>query len=182
MHSSIERPTMAQWLEALTEVDEHLYICGECGGQTLLAFEDLGDESCCFFCEKAVSEDLVIFEEFIQLSSEEQSNKFADVSMNRVPTGRKVCIQPGGRKELKRLLPSFSYDKVPSDHIQLEYDNEKLVVTPAEPLHISRGDDTIKQFKKKVSLKNSRKGSDSEPYCIHLGDPNETHVIWQFGW
>ena len=182
MHSPIERPTMAQWLEALTEIDEHLYICSECGGQTLLAFEDLGDELCCFFCEKAVSEDLVIFEEFIQLSGEEESNKFADVSMSCVPTGRKVCIQPGGRKELKRLLPSFSYDKVPSDHIQLEYDDEKLVVTPVEPLHISRGDDNIKQFKKKVSLKNSRKGIDSEPYCIHLGNPNETHVIWQFGW
>jgi hypothetical protein len=99
-----------------------------------------------------------------------------------VRTGRRVCIQPGGHKELKRLLPTFSYDKVPSDHIQLEYDVEKLVITPVEPLHISRGDDKIQEFKKKVPLKTSRKGNDPEPYCIHLGDPSETHVIWQFGW
>jgi len=182
MHSPALRPTMAQWLEALTEVDEHLYICNECGGQTLLAVEDLGDKLCCFFCEEAVSEDLVIFEEFIHLSDEEQRNKYPGASMKRVPTGRKVCIQPGDKKELKRLMPSFSYDNIPSDHIQLEYNDEKLIITPVEPLHISRGDDNIKGFNKKVSLKNSSKGKNIEPYCMHIGDPNETHVIWQFRW
>lgn len=182
MHSPAQRPTMAQWLEALSEVSEHLYICKECGGHSLFALEEEGAVSCCFFCDEEVSEDLVIFEEFIQLSDEEKEKQVPDLLVSRVPTGRRVCIQPGGRKELKRLLPTFSYDKVPSDHIQLEYDDEKLVITPVEPLHISRGDDKIQEFKKKVPLKTSRKGNDPEPYCIHLGDPSETHVIWQFGW
>lgn len=183
MHSPIERPTMAQWLEALTEVDEHLFSCPECGGYSLLPIEEFNsDEIPCFFCDENVAGELVIFEEFIMLSKQEKDEKYPDLKEKRIATGRRVCIQPGDKKELKRLMPSFSYDKIPSDHIKLEYNDEKLIITPVEPLHISRGDDNIKEFNKKVTLKNSSKGRNVEPYCIHLGDPSETHVIWQFGW
>jgi serine/threonine protein kinase len=183
MHSPIERPTLAQWLEALTEVDEHLFTCSECGGYSLLPMEEFYlDEILCFFCDENMANDLVIFEEFIQLSEQEKNEKYPDLKEKKMATGRRVCIQPGDKKELKRLMPTFSYDKIPSDHIQLEYDDEKLVITPVEPLHISRGDNNIQEFKKKVPLKNSRKGNDPEPYCIHLGNPNETHVIWLFRW
>ena len=183
MQLPIERPTMAQWLEALTEVDEHLFFCSECGGYSLLPIEAFDrDEIFCFFCDENVADDLVLFEEFIQLSEQEKGEKYPDLKEARISTGRRVCIQPGDKKELKRLMPTFSYDKIPSDHIQLEYDDDKLVITPVEPLHISRGDNNIQEFKKKVPLKNSRKGNDPEPYCIHLGNPNETHVIWLFRW
>ncbi|MEY8253164.1 MAG: hypothetical protein RPR91_12375, partial [Colwellia sp.] len=183
MHSPIERPAMAQWLEALTEVDEHLFVCTECDGYSLLPLETVEfDEARCFFCDKSADTDLVLLEEFIYLSEQEKQEKFPDMTESKLATGRKVCIQPGDKKELKRLMPTFSYDKVPSDHIQLDYKEDKLIITPVEPLHISRGDDNIKKFKKKVPLMAATKGTNTEPYCIHLGNPNDTHVIWQFRW
>lgn len=183
MESPALRPTMAKWLEALTEVDEHLFSCSECGGYSLLPNEKFSrDEIICFFCDENVAADLVLFEEFIQLSEQEKDGKYPDLKERRMATGRKVCIQTGYKKELKRLMPSFSYDKVPTDNIQLEYSDEKLIIVPVEPLHISRGDGNIKEFNKNVALKDSTKGRHTEPYCIHLGNPNETHTIWQFGW
>ena len=91
-------------------------------------------------------------------------------------------MSTGDQKELKRLMPSFSYDWVPSDHIRLEYDDTGLLITPDEPLYISRGDDNIHEFKKRIRLKTNTRGKNSEPYCIHLGNRQDTHVVWQFRW
>lgn len=183
MQAAIQRPTMAQWLEALTEIHEHLFVCPECKGYSLLPLGEFDrDEICCFFCDENVANDLVVFEEFIQLTKQEKEEKYPELQERSVKTGRRVCIQPGHNKELKRMLPSFSYDKVPSDHIQLDYREDKLVITPVEPLNISRGNDESKEFKKKVQLRAATKGSNIEPYCIHLGNPKDTHVIWQFRW
>jgi hypothetical protein len=56
------------------------------------------------------------------------------------------------------------------------------MITPAEPLHISRGDGNLREFKKKVSLQVAARGNNSEPYCILLGNQQDTHVFWQFRW
>ncbi|WP_417436562.1 protein kinase domain-containing protein [Idiomarina abyssalis] len=178
-----ERPSMAQWLEALTEVDEHLFVCHECNGQTMLSLDNVDLENAsCFFCDSAIDEKLVLFEEFIKLSEHEKQDKYPELSGNTIVTGRKVCLQTGDQKELKRLMPSFSYDKVATDHIQLEYTDTMLIITPVEPLSISRGEGKIQAFKKKISLKITARGRNDEPYCIHLGDPQLTHVFWQFRW
>lgn len=179
----LSRPSMAEWLEALTEVDEHLFKCKECNGHTILPSDtECMDDACCFFCESPVDPELVLFEEFVRVSETEKQEKYPELEGNQIATGRRVCLQPGDQKELKRLMPSFSYDRVPSDHIQLEYSDQGLGVTPAETLHISRGDDNIKEFRKKIRLKSETRGKTQEPYCIHLGNPDETHVFWQFRW
>lgn len=179
----LSRPSMAEWLEALTEVDEHLFQCKNCNGHTILPpATEFMDSICCFFCDSPVTPDLVLFEEFIRVSENDKQKKYLGLEGNQIATGRRVCLQPGDQKELKRMMPSFSYDKVPSDHIQLEYSETKLVITPVDPLHISRGDDNIKEFTKKIPLKHATRGKNPEPYCIHLGNPDETHVFWQFRW
>lgn len=178
-----QRPTMAEWLEALTEVDEHLFVCKTCNGQSILPTktEQLEDVEC-FFCGEPADPEMVLFQEFISISEEEKLEKYPDFEGNQVATGRIVCLQSGDQKELKRLLPSFSYDRVPSDHIQLDFQQDKLIITPAEPLHLSRGDANIKEFSKKIPLKCSKRHQDDTPYSIHLGDPQQTHVFWQFRW
>jgi len=182
-HTPTERPSMAQWLEALTEVDEHLFICNECGGQSILPSETQSvDDVECFFCEEPAAPELVLFQEFIFASADETLEKHPEPEKKKISTGRTVCLQPGDQKELKRLMPSFSYDRTPSDHIQLDFQQDKLIITPAEPLHISRGDEDIKEFSKKITLKSSKRHQDDTPYCIHLGDHEQTHVFWQFRW
>jgi len=182
-NTPVERTGMAEWLEAFTEVDEHLFVCQECGGHSLLPLNSAALENVnCFFCEAEVDEQLVLMEEFIYLVDKEAPGKSSESESNKITTGRKVCLQPGDQKELKRLMPSFSYDMVPSDHIRLEYDDTGLLITPAEPLYISRGDDNIHEFKKKTRLKTNTRGKNSEPYCIHLGNRQDGHVFWQFRW
>ncbi|HDM8237087.1 protein kinase domain-containing protein [Vibrio campbellii] len=179
----LERPSMAEWLEAFTEIDEHIWTCHHCGGHTLLPLDNLElDEVSCFFCDAEVDELLVQFEEFIVLSDAEKQQKHSELGIDRIATGRKVCLQSGSQKELKRLLPTFSFDKRPSDNIQLEYTDSHLIVTPVEPLHISRGQEHIKEFSKTIRLKVDSRGKNTEPYCIHLGNPQESHVVWQFRW
>lgn len=179
----LSRPSMAEWLEALTEVDENLFQCKECKGHTILPPDtEFMDKVCCFFCDTPTEPELVLFEEYIRVSETEKQEKYPELEGSKIATGRRVCLQPSDQKELKRLMPSFSYDRVPSDHVQLEYLDQSLSVTPVEPLHISRGDDNIKEFKKKIRLKSETRGNNQEPYCIHLGNPDETHVFWQFRW
>lgn len=179
----VDRIGMAEWLEALTEIDEHLFVCQECGGHSLLPLDTSDLENVqCFFCEAEVDEHLVLLEEFISLTDKEKSEKYPELNSNKITTGRKVCLQPGDEKELKRLMPSFSYDMIPSDHIHLKYSDTGLIVTPVEPLHISRGSLNTKEFKKKIRLKEDMRGKNSEPYCLHLGNPLETHIFWQFRW
>ena len=178
-----ERPSMAQWLETLTEVDDHLFVCKECGSHSILPREALQPEGAeCFFCGSPADPELVLFQEFIFVSHDEKVEKYPELEGNHLATGRVVCLQSGDQKELKRLLPSFSYDQVPSDHIQLEYQPDKLIITPVEPLFISRGDNNLKEFSKKIPLKTDKRHQDDTPYCIHLGDPQQTHVFWQFRW
>ena len=80
----------------------------------------------------------MLFEEFISVSDEEK-RKNTLVESAPIATGRIVCLQPGDQKELKRLMPSFSYDRVPSDHINSDSQQDHDLATPAEPLHLSRG-------------------------------------------
>ncbi|PHS64291.1 MAG: protein kinase [Thalassobium sp.] len=181
--SPMQRPTMAEWLEALTEIDEHLFVCKACGGHSILPVDTQHlDDVECFFCGEPVDPELVLFEEFISVRDDDKQKKPSKIEDDYIATGRTVCLQPGDQKELKRLLPSFSYDRVPSDHIQLEFQQDKLIITPAEPLHLSRGDDKRQEFSKKIPLKSSKRHQDDTPYRIHLGDPLQTHVFWQFRW
>ncbi|MCZ2722388.1 hypothetical protein O1D97_12325 [Marinomonas sp. 15G1-11] len=181
--SAVARPSMSEWLEALTEVDERLFVCHECNGQTILSLSNSDLEGAsCFFCDSAIDENLVIFEEYIKVSEQEKQDKYPELDGNIISTERKICLQIGDQKELKRLMPSFSYDKIPTDHIQVEYTDTMLIITPVEPLNISRGEDKIKEFKKKIPLKITNRGNNNEPYRIHLGDPQLTHTFWQFRW
>lgn len=181
--SPVERPGMAEWLEALTEVDERLFVCTDCGGHSVLPLDDTELRSArCFFCDTPIDNQLVLFEEFISVSDQERKEAYPELNGRGIATGRKVCLQPGDHKELKRLMPSFSYDKVPSDHLLLKYTDIRLIITTAEPLHISRGNDHVQEFKKNISLRGDTRGTNSEPYCIHLANPKETHVFWQFRW
>lgn len=181
--SPLMRPGMAEWLEALTEVDERLFVCTDCAGHSLLppGQSDV-DGISCLFCGSPADEQLVLFEEFIFLSDEDKHDKYPELQGNTVSTGRTVCLQPRDQKELKRLMPSFSYDRVPSDHIQLEYTDAALIITPVQALHISRGDQNLKEFDRKVHVKSANRGKNSDPYRIHLGNPKETHTFWQFKW
>lgn len=179
----VKRPTMAEWLEALTEVDEHLIACKECGGHFILPSEGGQiDNAECFFCGQQADPELVIFQEFIFVRDDETPENHREQEESPLATGRMVCLQVGNQKELKRLMPSFSYDLVPSDHIQLDFQTDKLIITPAKPLHISRGDKNIKEFNKKIPFKTSNRYQDDTPYYIHIGDPRQTHVFWQFRW
>jgi DNA-binding helix-hairpin-helix protein with protein kinase domain len=179
----MQRPTMAEWLEALTEIDEHLFVCKVCGGHSILPVDTQQlDDAECFFCGEPVDPELVLFQEFISVSDDDKQNKQSEIEDNYIATGRIVCLQFGDQKELKRLMPSFSYDRVPSDHIQLNFKKDKLIITPAEPLLISRGPKTSEKLDKKISLTTDKRHQDDTPYRIHLGDPEQTHVFWQFRW
>ncbi|MFP3443101.1 protein kinase, partial [Pantoea sp. SIMBA_133] len=72
----------------------------------------------CFFCPATIDENLVLFEEFIVPPQENEVVPEAD---DWVSTGRKIVLQPGDKRELKRLMPTFSYDRWPEDHLQVEY-------------------------------------------------------------
>ena len=179
----MQRPTMAEWLEALTEVDEHLFVCKACGGHSILPVDTQQlDDVECFFCGEPVDPELVLFEEFISVIDDDKQKKQSEIENGCIPTGRIVCLQSGDQKELKRLMPSFSYDLVPSDHIQLNFKKDKLIITPAEPLLISRGPKTSEKLDTKISLTTDKRHQNDAPYRIHLGDPEQTHVFWQFRW
>lgn len=181
-HSASERPSMAEWLEAFSEVDERLFDCASCGGSSLLP-ADLGSASgaACFFCDALADSRLVLFEEFIALPKDEQGQP--DEPDNWLATGRKVCIQPGSRQELKRLLPSFSYDRWPADHLRVEYTEQGLGIHPLPEgkLHLQRGM-AKKPLERYQGLKESLRGQYEDPYQIHVGELEEPHIVWQFRW
>jgi len=182
LHSPCERPGMAEWLAALVEIDERLYCCAGCGGTTLLPAElDSLKEASCFFCDEPAHSQLVLFEEFISLPAEGESPSSLPDEM--IATGRKVWLQPGGEVELKRLLPTFSYDRWPADHIRIEYSDMGLGIhpLPQSKLHLKRGA-AKKPLERYQGLKDSLRGKHEEPYQIHVGELEKPHVIWQFRW
>ncbi len=140
-HNASERPSMAEWLEALTEIDERIYGCSSCGGSTLLPTELVSiNEASCFFCGEPVDSRLVLLEEFIALPAEAEAS--SDALAEMIATGRKVWLQPGGDLELKRLMPTFSYDRWPADHIRIEYTKQGLGIHPLPQgkVHLQRGE------------------------------------------
>lgn len=182
--SAIARPGMSEWLEVLTEVDEHLMDCVACGGSSVIPRDgtDLNAVSC-FFCDEPADPRLVMFEEFIFLPEDEKAEIHPELPSNWVGTGRCVYLQPGDSQELKRLMPSFSYDRWPSDHVRVVYKDQYLgiVALPEGELHLQRGG-TIKQLEKSQGLKESLRGKHEEPYQIHVGPLENPHVVWQFRW
>ena len=191
-HNASERPSVAEWLEAFVEVDERLCSCTSCGGITLLPAElNPSDQTACFFCDAPADSRLVLFEEFIALPAEGEGR--TDEPANMIATGRKVCLQPGGDLELKRLLPTFSYDRWPADHIRIEYSEQGLGIHPLPEgkLYLQRGA-VIKPLERYQGLKESLRGQHVEPYLIHVGEPEKSsekaaglgksYVVWQFRW
>ncbi|MBF7728603.1 protein kinase domain-containing protein [Pseudomonas sp. N040] len=192
LHNPSSRPSMAEWLEAFTEIDERIYCCASCGGSTLLSAE-LGSisEASCFFCDEPTDSRLVLFEEFISLPAETEGSTNASGEM--IATGRMVWLQPGVEIELKRLMPTFSYDRWPSDHVRIEYNAQGLGIhpLPRSKLHISRGA-VKKPIERYQGLKESLRGQHEEPYWIYIGEPEKSnldavalgksYVIWQFRW
>ncbi|WP_349618181.1 protein kinase domain-containing protein [Azotobacter salinestris] len=182
LHSASERPGMAEWLEALSEIDERLFDCASCGGSSLLPIDlEAAGDAQCFFCDEPADSRLVLFEEFIVTPDDEQDE--SDKSAHCVATGRKVCLQPGGQQELKRLMPSFSYDRWPADHLRVEYTERGLGIHPLlkGKLHIQRGGEE-KRLERYQGLKESLRGQHEEPYRIHVGELAEQHIVWQFRW
>jgi len=182
LHSPCERPSMAEWLEALVEIDERLYCCSGCDGTTLLSVElDSHDEVSCFFCDEPADSRLVLFEEFIALPEDAEGS--SEEPYNMIATGRKVWLQPGGDLELKRLMPTFSYDRWPTDHLRIEYAAQGLGIhpLPKSKLHLQRGS-AKKPLERYQGLKESLRGQHEEPYQLHVGELAEPHIIWQFRW
>lgn len=190
LNNPVDRPSMAEWLEALTEIDERIYCCSGCGGTTLLSAElDSVDDASCFFCDEPADSRLVLFEEFISLPAEAEG--FADAE--KFATGRKVWLQPGIEIELKRLMPTYSYDQWPADHVRIEYTEKGLVIHPLPKgkLHLQRGE-AKKSLERQQGLPEGLRGQHEEPYLIHVGSPvksslgatelGKSYVIWQFRW
>ncbi len=175
-----ERPGMAEWLEALCELDDRFFDCTSCGSSNLLPVElNSIDDAVCFFCDSPADPKLVLFEEYIALPEENQS----EVMSSWVATGRKVWLQPGGNRELKRLMPTFNYDRWPSDHIRIDYTDKGLGIHPLAKgnLHLQRGN-TKKLLERYQGLKEELRGQHAEPYQIHVGELDESHIVWQFRW
>ena len=103
--------------------------------------------------------------------------------VERIATGRRVYLQQGASQELKRLLPSFSYDRWPTDHVRLEYTGKGLEIRqlPDGELYLQAEGDP-KQLGEFQGLKAARRGQYDQPYQLHIGSPGETHVVWQFRW
>ena len=191
LRNPVERPSMAEWLEALAEIDERIYCCSGCGGTTLLpAGLGSAEDAECFFCDKPVNSRLVLFEEFISLPAEEDS-----AEGKRYATGRKVWLQPGVEIELKRLMPTYNYDQWPADHIRIEYNEKGLVIHPLAKekpqLQLQRGE-AKKPLERQQGLPEALRGQHKEPYLILIGEPEKSslgatelgksYVIWQFRW
>ncbi|KMJ52771.1 protein kinase [Vogesella sp. EB] len=181
-YHACERPSMAEWLEALTEIDERICDCANCGCSTLLSAELASvNEVSCFFCDEPADQRLVLFEEFIDWPQQGDGQAMEPDTL--MATGRKVWLQPGGKLELKRLMPSFSYDRWPADHVRIEYTEQGLGIHPLPQgkLHLQRGG-AKKLLERYQGLKESLRGQHEEPYRIHIGELDEAHVIWQFRW
>jgi len=180
-YNASERPGMAEWLEALTEIDERMVDCPGCGGSTILspALRSIDDELC-FFCDEPLDTRTVLFEEFIALHDNQTQPDEEDAELM---SGRKVWLQPGQSLELKRLMPTFSYDRWPADHIRIDYTDKGLGIhpLPESRLHLQRGA-AKKPLERYQGLKESLRGQHDEPYRIHVGDLDESHVFWQFRW
>ncbi len=182
LHQPVERPGMAEWLEALSEIDERLFDCG-CGSSSMLPADvDSLAEAQCFFCDTPADSRLVLFEEFIVMPADSQES--AAEGPHWIPTGRKVLLQPGGQQELKRLMPSFSYDRWPADHLRIEYSERGLGIHPLpdSKLHLQRGDGPVKCLERYQGLKESLRDPHAEPLRIHVGELTEQHIVWQFRW
>jgi hypothetical protein len=138
----------------------------------------------CFFCDAPADKRLVLLEEFIFLPQKESDKKHAESTNNFIKTGRLVCLQPGGSHELKRLMPSFSYDRWPSDHVKVEYTEKGFGIHPLPDgeLHLQRGSAEPKRLEKYQGLKQDLREQYEEPYQIHIGKLVESHVVWQFQW
>ncbi|WP_119395050.1 protein kinase domain-containing protein [Salinibius halmophilus] len=173
----LERPSMAQWLEALTECDERLVLCESCGAHNLFAENS---DSECFFCEAKIDPNLVVFEEFIVPTSEDNT---PIESSDWIPSGRKVVLQPGVEKELKRLLPSYAYSYWPSDHLKIEFLDKGLKINATEDdcVTLQRGSKT-KLLSKGQGIPLAKRGQDETPFWLHIGELATQHIVWQFRW
>ena len=80
-------------------------------------------------------------------------------------------------------MPTFSYDRWPADHIRVEFTEKGLGIYPLPEgrLTLQRGQ-TRKALEVYQGLKHSLRGQHAEPYRIHVGDLNASHIFWQFRW
>ncbi|SNY58504.1 Serine/threonine protein kinase [Arsukibacterium tuosuense] len=182
-HDPSERPLMSEWLEVLTEVKERLITCLHCNYQTLIPKETLFDDiPDCWMCDTAADHGLVVFEEYIFIS-ESEAKKHPELPDNWLKTGRLVFLQQGNTQELKRMMPSYSYDRWPSDHVKVEYTEKGLGIYPLQgcTLNLQRGI-KIKPLEKYQGLKLESRDSSAAPFQLHIGALDQMHVIWQFRW
>ena len=184
-----KRPSIAEWLSALAEVDESLVQCRACDSHFIYCDKN---QYQCFFCDVILSSDLVHFEEFIYqpiLNKKEANNLMhlllddgAELNFDIYPTNRKVTLQLGNKQELKRLMPTFSQDMdFINDNIAVEYGAEGLLIDilKENSLHLQRGN-KLKLLQKKQRIQ--EKFRSEEPFYLHVGDINNMHIVWKFGW
>lgn len=182
-HDAAARPVMSEWLEVLTEVKERLITCLNCNSHCVvpkaLANDQIPD---CYICSEPADSSLIVFEEYIFIPDDVSQNSPEPVS-NLLKTGRTIYLQPGASQELKRMMPSYSYDRWPSDHVKVECTTKGLGIYPLEPgvLHLQRGT-TIKQLEKYQGLKFEIQDTSAAPFRLHIGSLDQKHVIWQFRW
>lgn len=180
----VDRPSMAEWLECLTEINDQMFDCLNCDASSLLSneIENL-DDAACYFCEEPINSSLVLFEEFIYIPKDSKNIKLSELKSNLIKTGRMVVLAPGQTCELKRMMPSFDYDRWPSDHLKLEYLDEGLWIYQLQKgkLNLEIGN-IIKLLEGGQGLKEELKGKEDIWSYIHIGELEQDHIVWRFKW
>lgn len=79
-------------------------------------------------------------------------------------------------------MPTFSQDMdFINDNIAVEYGAEGLLIDilKENSLHLQRGN-KLKLLQKKQRIQ--EKFRSEEPFYLHVGDINNMHIVWKFGW
>lgn len=174
LENPLDRPCMAEWLEAIVEASERLIACTACTSTYLL-----NPDKTCPFCDHVLESDHVLFSEYQFIPPEELPDWHQQgTSDSWVRTGRVALLQPERELALRRSIPSMWACESLAPLVKVTLAGGKLCFEPLDaPLTLQRGAQRVKVVKP-IPLE-QQAGPD---YFLHVGKLDDPHMAWRFKW
>jgi serine/threonine protein kinase len=174
----LERPSMADWLEALHEAEERIVHCQSCASSYLF-----NREQACPFCSHALEPEFVMLSEYMFIPPDNLPDWHEQNSRGSlVKTGRVVILQTGGEIALRRNIPSMWVSESLEPLVNIALSDGCLHLDPlSSQVSIQRGG-KVDPVPKLIKLKAELRGQVDADYLLHVGEMSGPHMVWRFQW
>jgi len=174
----LERPSMADWLEALHEAGERIVHCQACTSTYLF-----NRDQACPFCSHELESGFVLLSEYLFIPPDNLPDWHEQNSRDSwVKTGRVVILQDGGEISLRRNIPSMWACESLEPLANIALSDGSLRLDPLSSLVSIQREGKVVPVPKPMRLKAELRGQVDTDYLLHVGEMTGPHMVWRFQW